>query len=106
MKLNIRQEKYRCTRFSFDFGWSIQDRGPRTAVPWPKLGFFIRGTIYNGIKNVNHHINYDRRSLIKLIISGLECKNNKLIWFAEQRLNLEHKPEFDIETQNVVTLLY
>lgn len=93
MKLNIRYEKYSCNRFRYDFGWSIQDGGPRTARTWSKLGFFIRGTIYNSIKNVNHHINYDRRSLIKLIITGLQCKNNKLIWFAEQRLTLEHKLE-------------
>lgn len=39
--------------FRYDFGWSIQDGGPRTAVPWSKLGFFIRGTIYNGIKMLN-----------------------------------------------------
>lgn len=77
MKLNTQYGKYSCTRFRYDFGWSIQEGGPRTAVPWSKLGFFIRGTIYNGIKNVNHHINNDRRSLIKLIITGLQCKNNK-----------------------------
>lgn len=81
MKLNIRYGKYSCTRIRYDFGWSIQDGG--TAVPWSKLGFFIRGTIYNGIRNVNHHINYYRRSLIKLIIPGLQCKYNKLRWFAE-----------------------
>lgn len=93
MKLNIRYGNYSFTRLRNDFGWSIQDGGPRTAVPWLKLGFFIRGTIYNSIKNVNDHINYNRRSLIKLIITGLQCKNNKLRWFSEQRLTLEHKPE-------------
>lgn len=97
--------KYSCTRFRYDF-WLVYSRWRSThSRTMVKTWFFIRGNIYNGIKNVNHHINYDHRSLIKLILTGLKCKNNKLIWFTEQ-IDFRTQAWIDIETQHVLTLLY
>lgn len=57
MKLNIRYGKYSCNRFRYDFGWSIQDGGPRTAVHGQNLDFSSEEPFIMVLKNVNHHIN-------------------------------------------------